>query len=63
MTKCDLKDVTKARGGGETAVPEDIRQSWMSLRERMKKEDENAEREFLACYPPLITNQDFGSNV
>ncbi|KAE8451024.1 hypothetical protein EG329_004696 [Mollisiaceae sp. DMI_Dod_QoI] len=40
---CDLKDVTELRGGGEEKVLQEIRDSWIPLRERMKNEDGSGE--------------------
>jgi len=41
--KFELKDLTAVRGG-EAAVIEGIRSSWMPLKERMQNEDGNGER-------------------
>jgi len=43
--KCELKDVMKVRGGGETALIPAIKLAWMPLKERMQNEDGNGERE------------------
>lgn len=43
--KCELKDVTEVKGGGEAAVLEGIKSSWIPLKDRMATEDGNGERE------------------
>jgi hypothetical protein len=47
FTNCSLKDALEVRDGGEAAVLEQIEDSWVSLREKMKAEDGTGEREFL----------------
>jgi hypothetical protein len=42
--KCDLKDVTELRGGGEEKVLETIREGWALLRAGMEGEDGTGER-------------------
>jgi hypothetical protein len=42
--KCDLKDVTEVKGGGEEKVLQSIKDGWALLRERMKGEDGTGER-------------------
>lgn len=43
--KCALEDVLELRGGGEASLIRQIKESWIALRERMKREDGNGERE------------------
>jgi glutathione S-transferase len=51
LLKCDLKDVTELKGGGEEKVLETIRKGWALLRERMKGEDGNGERKITSTFP------------
>jgi Glutathione S-transferase, N-terminal domain len=43
--KCDLSEVTDKKGGGEKAVWEELKKGWAPLKERMKDDDGNVERE------------------
>ena len=51
LLKCNLKDVTELKGGGEEKVLETIKKSWASLRERMKGEDGIGERTITSTFP------------
>ncbi|KAJ8070709.1 hypothetical protein OCU04_001080 [Sclerotinia nivalis] len=47
---CDLKDVTEVRAGGESAVLEDLKVQWASLRERMVSDDGKGEPTYIDFY-------------
>lgn len=53
MMKCKLSNVMANCREAEAAVLQEIRDAWLPLRERMKTEDENTEREFIPWDFPL----------
>lgn len=53
--KCDLKDATEVWGGGEAAVMQKLKNSWVALRDRMKEEDGSGERELSCSSTPFFS--------
>jgi hypothetical protein len=48
--RCALKDIMDVKGGGEAALLDELRGCWMSLRERMSREDGSGDREFYSSF-------------